>query len=732
MTDTPYLIEWQQLNQQLAELDRAYYQQDAPLLSDAQYDSLRRRLLELEAQYPELAALAATAVGASQRVGAAPGDAFGKLRHRQPMLSLDNAIGQGEWLAFCQRLQRALLKDEVVEWPVMVIDPKIDGLSANLTYHHGQLVTGATRGDGEVGEDVTANLKTLANLPHVLATPAGAMWPEWMEIRGEVYMDKADFAALNQRRLAAGEAPFANPRNAAAGSLRQLDVRITANRPLKFQAHSLGFLSQPLADSLWDSFARLGAAGIALSPLRQRVHSMEDAWAAIESIGAKRSDLAYEIDGVVAKVDDIPLQQTLGLTARAPRWATAYKFAAEQAVTKLLDILVQVGRTGALTPVAILEPVSVGGVMVSRASLHNEDEIVRKDVRIGDLVTIERAGDVIPKITGTVLTAGAIRAAPFVFPTICPACGSPALRESEGAGEDGAADGAIRRCQNSFACPAQVLERLIHFCSRNAFDIAGLSDKRLAELFEAGIVRSPLDIFTLPQLLANGAVDLANRPGWGQKSADNLVAAIDARRQIPLARLIYALGIHQVGEVTAQSLANAYGSAAEWLGQMELLAEEASAAEASGDDSAALAQQPAHARLLAIPQIGALVAQDIARYFQQPQHPALVRQLLEELVVADAATGEGGANKPLAGKTVVFTGTLTQMGRAQAKALAINLGAKVGSSVSKATDYVVAGSEAGSKLAEAEKLGITVLDESAWQALVVGDSALESERILSG
>ncbi|MFN5174340.1 MAG: NAD-dependent DNA ligase LigA, partial [Holosporaceae bacterium] len=540
-----------------------------------------------------------------------------------------------------------------------------------------------------------------------------------------------DFAALNQSRLAAGEAPFANPRNAAAGSLRQLDARITASRPLKFQAHSLGFLSQPLADSLWDSFARLGAAGIALSPLRQRVHSMEDAWAAIESIGAKRSDLAYEIDGVVAKVDDMPLQQTLGLTARAPRWAIAYKFAAEQAVTKLLNILVQVGRTGALTPVAILDPVSVGGVMVARASLHNEDEIVRKDVRIGDLVTIERAGDVIPKITGTVLTAGANRAAPFIFPTICPACGSPALRESDGAGEDGAADGAIRRCQNSFACPAQVLERLIHFCSRNAFDIAGLSDKRLAELFEAGIVRSPLDIFTLPQLLANGAVDLANRPGWGQKSAENLVAAIAARRQIPLARLIYALGIHQVGEVTAQSLANAYGTAAEWLGQMELLAVEA-AAEASGDDSAALAQQPAHARLLAIPQIGALVAQDIARYFQQPQHPALVRQLLEELVVADAATGEGGANKPLAGKTVVFTGTLTQMGRAQAKALAINLGAKVGSSVSKATDYVVAGSEAGSKLAEAEKLGITVLDEAAWQALVAGDSALESERILSG
>ncbi|MFN9253837.1 MAG: NAD-dependent DNA ligase LigA [Holosporaceae bacterium] len=731
MTDTPYRTEWQQLNQQLAELDRAYYQQDAPLLSDAQYDSLRRRLLELEAQYPELAALAAKAVGASQRVGAAPGDAFGKLRHRQPMLSLDNAIGQGEWLAFCQRLQRALLKDEVAEWPVMVIDPKIDGLSANLTYHHGQLVTGATRGDGEVGEDVTANLKTLANLPHVLATEAGRAWPEWMEIRGEVYIDKADFAALNQSRLAAGEAPFANPRNAAAGSLRQLDARITASRPLKFQAHSLGFLSQPLADSLWDSFARLGAAGIALSPLRQRVHSMEDAWAAIESIGAKRSDLAYEIDGVVAKVDDMPLQQTLGLTARAPRWAIAYKFAAEQAVTKLLNILVQVGRTGALTPVAILDPVSVGGVMVARASLHNEDEIVRKDVRIGDLVTIERAGDVIPKITGTVLTAGANRAAPFIFPTICPACGSPALRESDGAGEDGAADGAIRRCQNSFACPAQVLERLIHFCSRNAFDIAGLSDKRLAELFEAGIVRIPLDIFTLPQLLANGAVDLANRPGWGQKSAENLVAAIAARRQIPLARLIYALGIHQVGEVTAQSLANAYGTAAEWLGQMELLAVEA-AAEASGDDSAALAQQPAHARLLAIPQIGALVAQDIARYFQQPQHPALVRQLLEELVVADAATGEGGANKPLAGKTVVFTGTLTQMGRAQAKALAINLGAKVGSSVSKATDYVVAGSEAGSKLAEAEKLGITVLDEAAWQALVAGDSALESERILSG
>jgi DNA ligase (NAD+) len=731
MTDTPYLTEWQRLNQQLAELDRAYYQQDAPLLSDAQYDSLRRRLLELEVQHPELAVLAAKAAGASQRVGAAPGDAFGKLRHRQPMLSLDNAIGQGEWLAFCQRLQRALLKDEVAEWPVMVIDPKIDGLSANLTYHHGQLVTGATRGDGEVGEDVTANLKTLANLPHRLPPPDkgfGGAWPEWMEIRGEVYMDKADFAALNQTRLAAGEAAFANPRNAAAGSLRQLDSTITASRPLKFQAHSLGFLSQPLANSLWDSFERLGAAGIALSPLRQRVHSAEDAWAAIEAIGAQRSELAYEIDGVVAKVDDIPLQQTLGLTARAPRWATAYKFAAEQAVTKLLDILVQVGRTGALTPVAILEPVSVGGVMVARASLHNEDEIVRKDVRIGDLVTIERAGDVIPKITGTVLTAEANRAAPFVFPTICPACGSPALRDGSGDGAgagsgqgegesaDVAEDGAIRRCQNSFACPAQVLERLIHFCSRNAFDIAGLSDKRLAELFEAGIVRSPLDIFTLPQRVANGAVDLANRPGWGQKSVNNLVAAITASRRIPLARLIHALGIHQVGEVTAQSLANAYGSAAEWLGQMVLLAEEA-----SGDDSAALAQQPAHARLLAIPQIGALVAQDIARYFQQPQHPALVRQLLEELVVADAATGDVGANKPLAGKTVVFTGTLTQMGRAQAKALVISLGAKVGSSVSKATDYVVAGSEAGSKLAEAEKLGITVLDEAAWQALVAGD-----------
>ncbi|MBM3602630.1 MAG: NAD-dependent DNA ligase LigA, partial [Alphaproteobacteria bacterium] len=520
MTDTPHVAEWKRLNQQLAELDKAYYQQDAPLVSDAHYDALRRRLLELEVQYPALAAQAAQDAGASQRVGAAPGEAFAKLRHRQPMLSLDNAIGYEEWLAFCQRLQRALLKDELVDWPIMVIDPKIDGLSANLTYHHGRLVTGATRGDGEVGEDVTDNLKTLANLPHVLAPEGGRAWPEWMEIRGEVYMDKADFDALNQSRLAGGEAAFANPRNAAAGSLRQLDATITASRPLKFQAHSLGFVSHPLANSLWDSFARLGAAGIALSPLRQRVHSADDAWAAIEAIGAQRSALAYEIDGVVAKVDDLVLQQTLGLTARAPRWAIAYKFAAQQAVTKLLDILVQVGRTGALTPVAILDPVSVGGVMVARASLHNEDEIGRRDVRIGDLVTVERAGDVIPKIIGTVLTAGAVRAAPFAFPTTCPACGSPALREVGGEG----ADGAIRRCQNSFACPAQVLERLIHFCSRNAFDIAGLSDKRLAELFEAGVIRSPHDIFTLPQRVADGVVDLANRPGWGQKSADNLLA----------------------------------------------------------------------------------------------------------------------------------------------------------------------------------------------------------------
>jgi DNA ligase (NAD+) len=692
------VVEHSQLNQRLAALNHAYYQQDAPLVSDAVYDSLRRRLLELEQLYP---ALAANPDAVSQRVGAGVDGSFGKIRHLLPMLSLDNAMGLAEWQEFVQRLQRALERLEIADWPPMVIDPKIDGVSASLTYHHGRLAFGATRGDGLVGEDVTENLRTLQALPHQLPPPPGGTWPAVMELRGEVYIDKADFAALNAGRLAAGEPAFVNPRNAAAGSLRQLDAAVTASRPLQFQLHSLGQLSVPLAGGLWESFALLGAAGIPLNPLRQLVRTPAEALAAIQWIEAQRGDLPYEIDGVVAKIDSFALQQQLGLTARAPRWAIAYKFAAEQAVTRLLDIQIQVGRTGALTPVALLQPVMVGGVTVARASLHNEDEIARKDVRIGDWVTVERAGDVIPKIVGVLLLDDAAdRGAAFVFPQHCPVCGSQALRD---------VDAAIRRCPNSFGCAAQRLERLVYFCSQPAFDIAGLSDKRLGELVALGMVQSPLDIFTLPQRIQAGQVDLGGLAGWGEKSVEKLVAAINARRQISLSRLIIALGIRQVGEVTAELLANSYRNADRWFGAMMQLAAED---EAGGEVAA---------ELLAIPQIGVAVLLDIARYFRQPEHQALVQQLLAMLQVQDVVVGDGGqgvgAVHPLFGKTIVFTGTLGGMSRAQAKAIAQQHGARVAGSVSSQTDFVVAGDAAGSKLTEAQKLGVAVLDEAAWLSL---------------
>jgi DNA ligase (NAD+) len=667
------------LAREIAHHDRLYHTQDAPEITDAEYDALRRRNAAIEARFPHLI----RADSPSNRIGGAPETGFAKVRHRVPMLSLDNAMTAEEFAEFCARARRFVGLG--AEAPLaFVAEPKIDGLSINLTYEHGRFVRGATRGDGTEGEDVTANLRTMKSVPDKLKGSAPAL----IEVRGEVFMNKADFLKLNEAQAAAGQKVFANPRNAAAGSLRQMDARITAGRPLSLFAYAQGESSEPVADTHWHYLRRLRDWGFQVNPLSRHLKTETDAAAFQAGIALERSGLGYDIDGVVYKIDDLALQRRLGFVGRAPRWAIAWKFPAEQAMTVLKDIHIQVGRTGALTPVARLEPVNVGGVLVQNATLHNEDEIARKDIRIGDTVVLQRAGDVIPQIVSVVTERRPKGAKPFVYPEVCPVCGSHAVRPP---GE------AVRRCTGGLICAAQRVERLIHFVSRPAFDIDGLGEKTIREFYEEGWLHSPADLFKLPEREA----EIAGREGWGKLSARNLSRAIEARRHIPLARFIYALGIRRIGESNARLLARHYGSFGNWRSEM-LAATDADA--------------EARAELDNIIGIGKAIAEELADFFGEHRNVELVDGLAAELTIEDAARAET-ANSEISGKIVVFTGTLETMTRPEAKARAEALGAKVTDSVSKKTDIVVVGADAGSKARKATELGVRTVTEAEWREL---------------
>ncbi len=680
-----------------ARLDAAYHGEDAPLVSDADYDALKRRNRGIEARFPDLK----RADSPSDRVGAAPAEGFGKVRHRVRMMSLANAFDDAEAAEFPDRVRRFLglgPEDELA----LVAEPKIDGLSLSLRYEHGVLTEAATRGDGEVGENVTANARTIKDIPEHLE---GA--PEILEVRGEVYMTHADFAALNERQEKAAARTFANPRNAAAGSLRQLDASITASRPLRFFAYSWGELSAPLAETQWQALQRLKALGFHVNPLAKRLARLEDALLHYREIEKDRASLGYDIDGVVYKVDRLDLQQRLGFRSATPRWAIAHKFPAEHAQTVLEDIEIQVGRTGALSPVARLRPVTVGGVVVSNATLHNEDYIAGRgsdgepiregrDLRIGDTVTVYRAGDVIPKVLDVDLTRRPFAAKPWTPPETCPACGSAAVREP---GE------AVRRCTGGLICPAQSVERLKHFVSRNAFDIEGLGARQVASFHESGWIAEPADIFTLKDRFGPGREQqLRFREGWGEKSAANLFAAIDERRKIPLDRLIFGLGIRHAGETAAKMLARAYGSWAAFEQAMR---------EAEPQEGAAWEH------LLNIDGVGPALARSLTEFFAEAHNREALGRLLPRLEPQEAAA-PAARETSVTGKTVVFTGTLEKMTRAEAKARAEAMGARVSGSVSAKTDLVIAGPGAGSKLKKAEELGVEVISEDDWIALATG------------
>jgi len=682
--------EHKRLAREITAHDKAYYQDDAPKVSDAVYDGLRQKLEAIEARFPDLADL----FSPTRRVGAAPSGKFGEIAHAVPMLSLGNAFSDEDVADFAGRVRRFLgLSDD--EPVAITAEPKIDGLSASIRYENGRIVHGATRGDGQTGEDVTANLLTLEDIPDTLP---GSGWPDVLEVRGEVYMSHADFAALNARQEAAGKPAYKNPRNAAAGSLRQIDPAMTAQRPLRFFAYAWGEVSAPLAGTQMEAVARLGEWKFPLNPLMKRCESVDELIAVYRDIEAQRATLGYDIDGVVYKVDRLDWQERLGFVARAPRWAIAHKFPAEQATTILEKIEIQVGRTGALTPVARLTPVTVGGVVVTNATLHNQDEIERKDIRAGDTVVIQRAGDVIPQVVRVVDPDRPGRGEPFVFPEECPVCGSQALREHDP--KTGKLD-AVRRCTGGLICAAQLKERLKHFVSRKAFDIEGLGTRQIEDFHEEGLVREPADIFTLKQRNEAGEISppLQERDGFGETSVGNLFSAIDSRRTIALGRFINALGIRHVGENTSQLLGRTYGS---WTAFR-------TAAEALSDESV-------RAEMLGIDGIGNAAVEALDQYFTEPHNRELLDRLVAQLTIEDA---EAVANdSPVAGKTVVFTGTLERMTRDEAKAKAQSLGAKVAGSVSGKTDYLVAGPGAGSKAKKAAELGVTTLTEGEWFKLI--------------
>jgi len=684
LTEAEAAAELAVLADEIARHDRAYHGDDAPVIDDATYDALRRRNDAIEARFPALI----RDDSPSKRVGAAPAGGFAKVTHARPMLSLGNAFSDDDLAEFVDGVRRFLkeLRDDPSIPMATMAEPKIDGLSVSLRYENGALITGATRGDGTTGEDVTANLRTLADVPERIE---GA--PAVLEVRGEVYMTRPDFAEMNARQEAAGAKVFANPRNAAAGSLRQLDAEITRTRPLRFFAYAWGEISEPVADTHHGVIERLKAWGFPVNPLAGLCGDLDEMRVFHRDLEARRAELPYDIDGVVYKVDRLDWQHRLGQVSRAPRWAIARKFAAEQATTTVRDIRIQVGRTGALTPVAELEPVTVGGVVVSRATLHNEDEIARKDVRVGDTVVVQRAGDVIPQVVEVVGEKRPAGSAPFQTPETCPECDSHAVREE---GE------AVRRCTGGLICPAQAVERLKHFVSRDAFDIEGLGAKHIVAFREDGLIATPADIFRLPARIS----EIAGREGWGEKSADNLAAAIAAKRTIPLERFIYALGIRQVGEATARLLARHYGSLANWRAAMM---------------AAADPESEARRDLVDIDGVGPSMAENSVAFFDEPHNREALDDLGGELTVEDFAAPEID-DSPVAGKTVVFTGTLETLTRGEAKARAESLGAKVAGSVSKKTDFVVVGADAGSKAKKAAELGVTTLSEDDWLALIGG------------
>jgi DNA ligase (NAD+) len=692
MSDAQARSEHARLAEDIRAHNEAYYQDDAPTVSDADYDALFQRLIALEEAFPDLR----TDDSPTQRVGAAPAQGFAKVRHAVPMLSLGNAFDEDDVAEFVARIRRFLniAEGEPVE---LVAEPKIDGLSVSLRYEGGNFVRGATRGDGSEGEDITANLRTIGDIPEALSGDA----PDVAEVRGEVYLPKSAFRKLNEDQEAAGEKVFANPRNAAAGSLRQLDSSITAKRPLRMFAYSWGELSADVADSQWAFLDRVRGWGFQTNPLSRVCGGVEDLLAFHADVGEARAELDYDIDGVVYKVNRLDLQRRLGFVSRAPRWAIAHKFPAEQATTILRGIDIQVGRTGSLTPVARLEPVTVGGVVVSNATLHNEDEIARKDVRIGDTVVVQRAGDVIPQVVRAVAEKRPKDAEPYVFPNACPICGSDAVRGP---------DEAVRRCTGGLTCEAQVVERLKHFVSRDAFDIEGFGAKHIAAFHEDGLVASPGDIFRLEEEA------IAAREGWGEQSAANLIAAIADRRRVPLDRLIYALGIRQIGQATARLLARNYASYDAWRSAMGRAATER--AENPDEMKKPELVGEAFAALCDIDQIGVSVADDLTAFFAEA-HNADVLDDLGQLLDIEAFEAPD-SDSALAGKTVVFTGTLEKMTRSEAKARAEALGAKVSGSVSSKTDLVVAGPGAGSKAKKAAELGIETIDEDAWIAMVEG------------
>lgn len=681
--------ELKRIAEEMAKADEAYYQNDDPYLTDAQYDALKRRNELIEKRFPELK----LTDGPSVRIGAAVRSEFGKVKHKIPMLSLGDIFSEEELADFTAGINR-FLGYETDTQITYSAEPKIDGLSFSARYEHGKFVKGATRGDGTTGEDITENLKVIKDLP--LTIEADNI-PEILEVRGEVYMSKADFLELNAQNEKEGKKLFANPRNAAAGSLRQLDANITKERKLSLFVYTWGDVS----DIIWDSQSQfledVRQWGFKTNPYNRICHTTQDLTDYFEYLMKERANLPYDIDGIVYKTDSLALQNRLGFLTRTPRWAIAHKFPAEQAFTKINNIRIQVGRTGALTPVADLEPVNVGGVIVSHATLHNEDEIRRKDIRIGDTVVIQRAGDVIPQVVEVVKEKRTPEAEEFDFPHICPMCGAHAIKEE---------DEAVRRCTGGLTCPAQAIERLKHFVSREAFDIEGLGAKIMEEFYHEGIIRTPADIFTLEErnkklrddlfaALDDGSIYLENREGWGKKSVENLFKAINERRDISLPRFIYALGIRQVGTATSRLIAKNYGSFANFRNDM-----------IQGDTE----------KLLAIDGIGEAMANDIVEFFAEEHNIKTINELLQRIQVEDFID-ETDYNSPIAGKTVVFTGTLEKMTRAEAKAKALSLGAKVAGSVSKNTDYVIVGADAGSKAAKAQELGVTILSEDEFTIL---------------
>jgi len=688
------------LETEIAGHDRLYYQQDAPKVSDAEYDALRRRYEAIEARFPALR----TPGSLSQRVGAAPAAKFAKVRHAVPMLSLANAFSEDDVRDFVARVRRFLKLSED-EPLAFLAEPKIDGLSMSLRYEKGELVTAATRGDGSVGEDVTANIRTLKAVPHKLK---GRHVPAACDVRGEVYMTKTDFLKLNERQRESGGQIFANPRNSAAGSLRQKDPAVTASRPLGFFAYGWGEISEMPAKTQSGMIEWFESCGFNTNPLTRLCRSVEELIAFHRRIEEQRADLDYDIDGVVYKVDRVDFQERLGFVGRDPRWAIAHKFPAEQAITRVKGVLITVGRTGTLTPTAQLEPVTVGGVVVQNATLHNEDYIkgigndgnpIRDgvDLRVGDTVVVQRAGDVIPQVVSVIMDKRPKTAKPYKFPETCPVCGSHAVREE---------DEAVRRCTGALICPAQAVERLKHFVSRLAFDIDGLGDKQIQEFYEDGLVMSPVDIFTLQKRDARSTSKLMEREGYGETSVRNLFAAIDARRNIDLHRLIFALGIRHVGEGNAKLLARHYGT-------IENFREAMLAAAKGGKDEENTTE--AYQDLNNIGGVGEIVADAVVEFFAEPRNVKALGELLREIEVKPAE--QPRKSSPVSDKTVVFTGSLTKFTRDEAKALAERLGAKVAGSVSKKTDYVVAGEDAGSKLTKARELGVAVLTEEEWLRL---------------